>query len=582
MNKFSSFGLKAEILQALNEMGFENPTEIQEQSIPQVLNSEQDLLALAQTGTGKTAAFSLPILQRLDKNVKHVSALILSPTRELCLQISKDMEAFSKYMKGLEVLAVYGGVGIETQLKALKKGKVNVVVGTPGRTLDLIRRKALNLDQVAFLVLDEADEMLNMGFRDELDEILSKTPERKQTLLFSATMPKEIRNISQKFMRDVHEIKVAFNNELAPNIEHCFTLCKSEHRFEAMRRIMDVNSDMYGIVFCRTRRDCKELSDKLMDAGYAADALHGDLSQAQRDHVMKRFRGKQLQVLVATDVAARGIDVSKLTHVIHHNIPDDPEVYVHRSGRTGRAGEKGVSVILAHSRQLRKLEQLARDLSISFEQMEIPSLELILQKRLHNWAANLEHLEVEENKIAPYLDEILQRLDWMDKDLLIAKFLSIEINKLQTAKIRQADLNVEPNQRSKENRKKEKFEKTPRSNVKFKRYYLNIGSKNHLKAPKLIGLINDLTQTKDIELGKIEIMKGFSFFEIDQSWSEVLESSFKGESWGSVQLKLEQAESTGPSTKKFKTDNGNRRSQYGFSDKKGKTGGKKRSAKRKR
>ena len=575
MSKFSSFGLKPEILEALSEMGFDNPTEIQEQSIPQVLNSSQDLLALAQTGTGKTAAFSLPILQKIDKNTKHIAALVLSPTRELCLQISKDMEAFSKHMKGLEVLAVYGGTSIDTQLRALKKGKVNVVVGTPGRTLDLIRRKALKLDQVAYVVLDEADEMLNMGFREELDDILSKTPEGKQTMLFSATMPKEIQRISNKYMHDVVEIRVAHNNELAPNIEHCFTLCKSEHRFEAMRRIMDVHSDMYGIVFCRTRRDCKEIADKLIDAGYAADALNGDLSQAQRDHVMKRFRNRQLQVLVATDVAARGIDVEKLTHVIHHNIPDDPEVYVHRSGRTGRAGEKGVSVILAHSRQVRKLEQVARDLKISFQQMEIPSLDVIFQKRLHNWASSIEQLEVNEKQVAPYLDEILKRMDWMDKDLLIAKFLSLELNKLQTAKVKQADLNIEPGKRSKEN-KRDKFEKggsRSRSNVDFKRYYINIGSKNNLKAPKLIGLVNDLTATKDIEFGKIEIMKGFSFFEIDESFAGMVESGFQGESWGSVQLKLEPAESTGPSSGKFKADSGKRRSNSRGKDSRGKKKG---------
>ena len=344
--KFSEIGLNDKILKAISDLGFENPTPIQEQSIPYVLNEESDLIALAQTGTGKTAAFGLPVIQKINENKTQTQSIILCPTRELCLQITKDLISYSKYLKKIKITAVYGGANIQTQIRSLNSGS-QIVVGTPGRVIDLIKRKKLKLKDVEFVILDEADEMLNMGFKDDLDTILAETPEEKQTLLFSATMPKEVLKITKNYMYSPHQIEVAHRNEGAKNVEHHFYMVNARDRYKALRRLCDVNPNIYGIVFCRTRRETKDVSDKLMQDGYNADAIHGDLSQAQRDHVMHRFRKKNLQILVATDVAARGIDIDELTHVINYNLPDDNEVYVHRSGRTGRAGKKGISIIIA-------------------------------------------------------------------------------------------------------------------------------------------------------------------------------------------------------------------------------------------
>ena len=351
--KFSDIGLDKNIQKGIADLGFENPTPIQYEVIPFLLSEERDLIGLAQTGTGKTAAFGLPIIQQIETKSKQTAAIILCPTRELCLQITKDLESYAKYIKGLKITAVYGGANIQTQIKSLNSGS-QIVVGTPGRVIDLIKRKKLKLGHIEFLALDEADEMLNMGFKEDLDTILAETPENKQTLLFSATMPKEVMRITKNYMLAPKTIEVASRNEGAKNVEHHFYMVNARDRYKALRRICDANPDIYGIVFCRTRRETKDVADKLMRDGYNADAIHGDLSQAQRDHVMGRFRKRNLQMLVATDVAARGIDIDDLTHIINYNLPDDLEVYVHRSGRTGRAGKSGVSIIIAHSRDRRK------------------------------------------------------------------------------------------------------------------------------------------------------------------------------------------------------------------------------------
>jgi ATP-dependent RNA helicase DeaD len=359
MSTFRETGLKPEIISAIELMGFEKPTPIQEKTIPALLASDNDVLALAQTGTGKTAAFGLPVLNQIDLQENNVQALVLCPTRELCMQISKDIESFSANLKGLKTVAIYGGANITPQIKDLKAG-AHIVVGTPGRTLDLIKRKALKIGKIDWLVLDEADEMLNMGFQEDLDAILSTSPDKKQVLLFSATMPKEIQQIAGKYMKHTVEISVGERNSGAENVRHEYYMVHARDRYAALKRIADIYPSIYGIIFCRTRQETKDVADKLISDGYNADALHGDLSQAQRDHVMNRFRNRNLQLLVATDVAARGLDVNDLSHVINYNLPDDLEAYVHRSGRTGRAGKKGLSVSIIHSREKGKIKDLQK------------------------------------------------------------------------------------------------------------------------------------------------------------------------------------------------------------------------------
>ena len=356
---FSEIGLNKNIQKAITDLGFDTPTPIQQESIPYLLENKNDLIALAQTGTGKTAAFGLPVLHKIDVERKFPQAIILCPTRELCLQIAKDMETYAKYTKGLKITAVYGGASIMPQIKSLKSG-TQIVVGTPGRVIDLINRKSLKLQDIEFVVLDEADEMLNMGFKDDLDTILAETPSEKQTLLFSATMPKEVMRITKDYMFSPKRIEVAKRNEGASTVEHHYYMVNARDKYKALRRICDVNPEIYGIIFCRTRRETKEVSDKLMQDGYNADAIHGELSQSQRDHVMGRFRKRNLQILVATDVAARGIDINELSHVINYNLPDDNEIYIHRSGRTGRAGNKGISIIISHREKKENYSQLKK------------------------------------------------------------------------------------------------------------------------------------------------------------------------------------------------------------------------------
>ena len=372
MLTFQEMGINPLILKAISELGFEKPTEIQEKTIPHLLKEKNDLVALAQTGTGKTAAFGLPILEQINLESKLTQALILSPTRELCIQISNDIKTYSKYIPNLKTATIYGGASAEKQIGDLNKG-CQIVVGTPGRVLDLIKRKKLKVGHIEYLVLDEADEMLDMGFKDELDAILEGTPESRQTLLFSATMPKEIMKIANKYMSNAEEISIGEKNIGAENVNHNYYLAKARDRYKVLKRIIDSHPKIYSIVFCRTRRDTKEVADKLIENGYNAEALHGDLSQAQRDYVMNRFRTKHMQILVATDVAARGLDVNDLTHIINYNIPDEPKIYIHRSGRTGRAGKTGTSLSLIHSRELFRLREIEKTLGKKITRKQVPS-----------------------------------------------------------------------------------------------------------------------------------------------------------------------------------------------------------------
>ncbi len=518
MKTFQELGLEENILRAITEQGFVHPTDIQEQTIPAILGSSEDTIALAQTGTGKTAGFGLPLIQEIDSNNNQVQVLILAPTRELCLQITKDLEGYGKYANKVAITAVYGGASIETQIKSLKKG-AHIVVGTPGRTLDLIKRKTLKINNLRRLVLDEADEMLNMGFREDLDAILETTPKEKQTLLFSATMPQGVRQISKRYMKNPLELTSGKKNTGAENVIHEYYVVKSSDRYAALKRLVDVHVNMYSIVFCRTRAEAKEIASKLGRDGYNADALHGDLSQAQRDHVMNRFRDKQLQVLVATDVAARGIDVDDLTHVINYSLPDDPEVYLHRSGRTGRAGKQGISIILSHTQQSRKIRDLEKMIGKTFEYKEVPSGEVICEKRLYKLIDQVEKVVVDEREIERFLPAINQKLEWMSREELLKRFISVEFNQFLEYYRDAHDLNAK---RQKGGRK----DKTE-ADVGYSRFFINLGKKDKLNAANLIGLINDTTESRDLKIGKIDIQRNFAFFEVESEKEAFIMKSFK-------------------------------------------------------
>ena len=525
---FHDLGLNKNLLQAVDELGFVNPTPIQQQAIPKILESQKDLIALAQTGTGKTAAFGLPILEQLSVESRTVQAIILCPTRELCLQITKDLESFSKYLGNVLIQPVYGGADAVKQINGLKKNP-QIVVGTPGRTLDLIGRGALKINHINWLVLDEADEMLNMGFREDIDAILEGTPEEKQTLLFSATMMKEVRRIANEYMHKPDEVSIGKSNEASNDVEHQYYMVRANDRYLALKRLADINPNVYGIVFCRTRRETKEVADALIQDGYNADALHGDLSQAQRDTVMDKFRRKQLQLLVATDVAARGIDVNELTHVINYNLPDDPEVYVHRSGRTGRAGNKGISIVIAHSREGRKIKELEKLIGKRIEAKKVPTGKEIVEKRLFATIDKIEQIDVDENQIAPYMDTISKKLEWMDRDELLRRFVSLEFTTFLDYYKNAKDLNVtESGRGDRESRN---------GNVQgFTRFFINVGQKQQIKVPNLIGLINEKTRKRDIEIGKIEILRNFSFFEADSAHEQLILDSFKNDGEIEVQV----------------------------------------------
>ena len=468
---FLQFSLKKEIIVAVKELGFENPTPIQQKVIPHLISSGQDLIASAQTGTGKTAAFGLPILELTDIGNRNVQTIILCPTRELCIQISSDLKKYSKYMNMINILAVYGGTKIEKQIKSLKKGP-QIVVGTPGRTKDLIRRKKLFIGNVDRLILDEADEMLSMGFKDDLEAILDKTPREKQTLLFSATMTKKVVAVTKKYMNHSKEISVARVNMAAENVEHIYYVVQARDRYEVVKRIADSNPGIYGIVFCRTRRETKEVASKLIHDNYNADTIHGDLSQDERDDVMGRFRKRRLQILVATDVAARGLDVEDLTHIINYNLPDDDEIYIHRSGRTGRAGKGGVSIVIIHGLERRKIKEIERKSGISFSKKLVPSGLDICKKRLLTLIDKIEKVDVNEKQIEPFLPYIYEKLNWLDREELIKHFVSAEFNRYLSYYKNSKDINIDTHDlKDKKNRKsnRRKFTSSKNKNHKNKK-----------------------------------------------------------------------------------------------------------------
>ena len=510
MSTFKELGLKETIVKALSDLGYEKPTVIQEKAVPLIISSTDDLKAFAQTGTGKTAAFSLPILQLVDANSKNTQAIILSPTRELAVQIGKNIEEFSKYLKGIKVATVYGGANIEEQMRALKKG-AQIVVGTPGRTVDLIKRRSLKLGNVEWLVLDEADEMLNMGFKDELDAVLEATPETKQTLLFSATFPHEVEAIAKNYMTKPVEVTSGEKNQGSDNVSHEYYLVTERTRYPALKRIADLNPDIYAIIFCRTRRETQQVADQLIKDGYNADALHGDLSQAQRDSVMGKFRTKNIQLLVATDVAARGLDVNELTHVINHKLPDQIENYNHRSGRTGRAGNTGISIVLVNNKEKGKLRPIERIIKKKFVETKVPSGKEICQNQLMHLIDKVQNIEVNESEIKDFLPSIYEKLDGFSREELIQKFVSLEFNQFLSYYENAKDLN---DLSSREN------SRARATSDDMTRFFINIGRKDRLNPAKLIGLINDQEIGDKIEIGAIDILDTFSFFEVDKNYEE--------------------------------------------------------------
>lgn len=514
MKTFEELGIAAPILKAIREMGYEAPMPVQEEVIPFLLGSENDVIALAQTGTGKTAAFGLPILQKIDISQKRPQALILCPTRELCLQIAGDLQDYSKYIDHLRVLPVYGGSSIDSQIAALKKG-VHIVVATPGRLLDLMTRKTVDLKNIANVILDEADEMLNMGFTDSINSILGEIPPARNMLLFSATMPQEIARITKKYMHNPKEIVIGRKNAGNENIRHIYYMVHARDKYLALKRIVDYYPHIYGIVFCRTRKETQEIADKLIQDGYNADSLHGELSQAQRDYVMQKFRIKNLQLLVATDVAARGLDVDDLTHVINYGLPDDPESYTHRSGRTGRAGKTGISIAICHIKEKSKIREIAKAIDKTFEKGTLPSGHAICEKQLFSFVDQIEKVKVNEEEIASMMPSVFRKLEWLEKEDIIKRLISLELNRMLDY-YRDADEieDVDERKAAPEDRK-ERGTHRHKAETGYKRFFLNFGKADGLLPARVIELINRCVPGK-VQVGRIDLRDNFSFFEVEE------------------------------------------------------------------
>ena len=550
MASFEELGVREDLLRAIAELGFERPMPVQEKVIPHLLNEDSDVVALAQTGTGKTAAFGLPVLQRIDAKVQKPQALILSPTRELCLQIAGDLADFSKYMPKMSVLPVYGGSSIESQIRSLRRG-VHVVVATPGRLIDLINRGVVHLDLVNTVVLDEADEMLNMGFLDSINEILAQVPPQRKTLMFSATMPKEIAGIAKNYMHNPVEFVIGTRNEGAANVNHVYYLVNAKDKYLALKRVADNNPNIYAIIFCRTRRETQEIADNLIQDGYNADSLHGDLSQQQRDTVMKKFRDRVLSILVATDVAARGLDVDDLSHVINYGLPDDIAVYTHRSGRTGRAGKTGVSVAIIHSRERGKMRDIEKKIGKKFERKEVPTPKHIIEKQLYNLADRLERVDVNEAEIGKYFHGVSRKLCWLSGDDLLKRVLSLEFNRLLDYYKDAPEIDYVEDRKPKKEKKENEVDNRPRTNKEkdrrtaekgMARIYVNVGKSDGFYAGNLIELLNHNVNGSRVEVGRIDLLPNYSLFDVKKGDAARVVGSLKGADFMGKRLYSEVAE----------------------------------------
>ncbi|MCE5347863.1 MAG: DEAD/DEAH box helicase [Bacteroidales bacterium] len=521
MTNFEEMGFTPGVLKAIEELGFDQPMPVQEKVIPLMLGDACDIIALAQTGTGKTAAFGLPLVQATDTEINDTQALILCPTRELCMQITNDLTDYARHTGKLKILAVYGGASIDNQIRGLKKG-VHIIVATPGRLIDLIGRRAARLSAVTTVILDEADEMLNMGFLDSINEILEEVPDGRRTLLFSATMSSEIASIARKYMDNPVEITIGTKNSSAENVSHGYYLVHAKDKYKVLKRIADSEPDIYGIVFCRTRKETQEVASKLINDGYNADALHGDLSQSQRDAVMQKFRMRNLQLLVATDVAARGLDVDDLTHIINFSLPDDTEVYTHRSGRTGRAGKTGISISLVHLRERHILQQIERKLKKPIRLIQIPTASEICGKQLSNWVNKLENVSTDHQEIEKFLPSIKEKLAGLDRDEFIKRVISLVFDKFLDD-YRNGDDLIEP-----VNEKEGSFGHSGRRGSReqyegnYTRLFINLGKSDGFFPEQLIELVNSNTRGKKVPIGKIDLLKTFSFFEVEASYADDL------------------------------------------------------------
>lgn len=539
---FIEIGVHPEIIRGLTELGFESPTPIQEKVIPDLLHGNGDWISLAQTGTGKTAAFGIPLIQRIDTSRATTQALVLCPTRELCVQVARDFASFGKYFPEIKTLAVYGGARIDTQINALRRG-VHIIVATPGRLQDLMNRGSADISGITTVVLDEADEMLNMGFQEEISTILAETPSQKSTLLFSATMSREVKTIANRYMTNPQEIVVGSRNSGAENVQHHYYMVRAQDRFAALKRIVDLHPDIYGIIFCRTRQETQEVADSLMQDGYHADALHGELSQAQRDLVMSKFRRKNLQLLVATDVAARGVDVNDLTHVINYNLPDDLASYTHRSGRTGRAGKTGISISIIHQREGWRVKAIEKTIKKSFKRCRIPSgREVCDNQIMHRIDAMLgEHID--HAQIEHLLPALQRKLADFDREELITRFVAQEAKRFIEYYRYAPDLNVDEKKDKKSNRKGDRNggRNNDRGRTQFTRFHINVGKNDGMAPERLISIINRGARNSDIAVGKIEMMRNFCFLEADSRFSNKVMSAFSSQRINGKPVQIEVA-----------------------------------------
>ncbi len=552
MITFEELGLDDRLVKATAALGFVNPTSIQEKAIPILLAGTTDLIGLAQTGTGKTAAFGLPLLQLIKSGDKYPQALIVCPTRELCIQIVNEMELFKKFMTGVNLVAVYGGTSISTQIREIKRG-VQIVVATPGRLIDLIERKAINLEQIKYVVLDEADEMLNMGFQDDIEFILKNTPNRESTWLFSATMPSEIRRVSKKYMTDPKEVQVGKVNTANKNIDHQYYVTSAQHRYETLKRLIDFNPGMYGIIFTRTKAEAQEIAEKLTREGYDIDALHGDLTQGQRDKVMGQFRDKSLQLLIATDVAARGIDVTGITHVINYELPDDIEVYTHRSGRTGRAGNTGICMSIVHSRELFRLRQIEKIAQSTFNRLEIPSGKDVCRKQFFSFMDRLLQTDISHGNYEAYVPTLMEKFADVSKEEILQKVVATEFDRFLKYYENAEDLNLRDDRRSKQgqrdsgaregNRRGEaratRFESPASGNLT--KLFVNLGTKDGFYKASFLQFILDMSDLRKDVLGRIDMKEMNSWVEIEKGAATKMIKAIDGKTYKGRRIRMNDA-----------------------------------------